>query len=291
MPELETIQVARGDFNTKYYLIEEEGARNRPLNPRKLKSIASNWEDASKDTITLIRTEHGYLIADGQHRIAAASLHFRRPVNLNAMVWERDEIRDFADFITAFNRGTPFTTANLLEVYRDRSQWPALAAREELPVVNQRYRSSHYSWTAIMRGLANADAWRDKNGFANETHDKEALTREYWLAYPEEGIREVVAALKWWYPLAEAAYRSLYRTGMLFSDVAVATAITLYRKYHNQPRKLQLMQERFLASNQMSVLRTMDQKQVRWFVRGILAGMNYRVSKDFVELYGETGKD
>lgn len=291
MPKLETIRVARGDFNKTYLLVQERGARNRPLNPRKLKSIAANWQDASKDTVTLIRSERGYLIADGQHRIAAASAYFRHPVTLKAMVWEESEVTDFADFITAFNRGTPFNTSSLLQVYQERSIWPRLAAEAELPVTFQRFRATKFSWTAVLRGVALADGWRDGESFAARSLRKEEITSQFWLGYTEEGIREVIAALKWWYPVADAGYRSLHRSGAMFSDVAIAVALSVYRKYHTRPVIIERVRERLLASNQLAVLKMLDQKQMRWFARAILAGFNYKVSKEFVELYGETGRD
>jgi hypothetical protein len=101
----------------------------------------------------------------------------------------------------------------------------------------------------------------------------------------------VVAAIKWWRPLAEAAYRSLGQNSALYSDAALATGISLYRKYHGDKNRLAEMAQRFLASNQMIVLKTLDYRQTRWFVNNIMKGMNYRVIKDYAELYGETGRE
>jgi hypothetical protein len=292
MPKPEVIQVRQGDFDTKYLRVNEDGARNRKLNPRKLRSIANNWEDASRDTITLVSDENGrYLIADGQHRIAAASQFFKKPVTLTAMIWQRNEVKNLSDFITAFNRGTPFSTANMLEVYWEASKWPAAAKDAQLSFVLRRYRSLHFSWVALMRGVAIADLWRDTGKLVTKAFNKEQLTQEVWLGYSEEGIREVVAAIKWWRPLAEAAYRSLGQNSALYSDAALATGISLYRKYHGDKNRLAEMAQRFLASNQMIVLKTLDYRQTRWFVNNIMKGMNYRVIKDYAELYGETGRE
>lgn len=292
MPKAEVIQVRQGDFDKKYLRIEEDGARNRRLNPRKLKSIAANWEDASKDTVTLIHTSNGkYLIADGQHRIAAASQHLKRPVAMNAMVWERDEVENLSDFITAFNRGSPFNTANMLEVYWEVSEWPAAAKEADVSFVLRRFRSKHFSWVALMRAVATADLWRDTGRLVTKAFTKEQLTREIWLGYSKGGIQEVMDAIKWWQPIAETAYLALNRDSGMYSDVSLAIAISLYRKYRNDKNRLADIRDRFLRSNQMVVLKGLDYRQTRWFVHNVMKGMNYHVIKDFVDLHGETGRD
>lgn len=291
MPKYEQLQVRRGDFGSKYQLIEEGDARNRELNERKLRSIAQRWQDASKDTVTLVRNEDSFLIADGQHRIAAASQYFEDEVTIHAMVWERDEVRDLADFITAFNRGTAFSTAHLFQVYSNRSPWVKAAEKRDMPFVLSRYRHTRYSWTSSMRAVANADRWRDRGTFVSKPVGREELTFNFWLDYPEEGIEEVLDALEWWHPVAVTAYRSMQRSGKLFGEVPSAVAISLYRKYRTRPAFLRDARERFLASNQMVLLHNLDAGQVRWFAQAMLAGFNYRVSKDFMELHGETGRD
>jgi hypothetical protein len=291
MPRLETVQVAPGDFDKKYILIEQGGARNRTINPRKLRAIARNWDDASKDTITLVRAADQYLIADGQHRIAAASAHFKHTVTLNAMVWEEDEIDDLADFITAFNRGSPFTAANLMQVYRDRSPWPKAAEQRNLNIGYTRFHGNRYSWTSIMRAVAHADLWRERERFSQQPLPRELLVNEYWLGYTEEGINEVLDALEWWQPVAHAAFLSAQRVGILYGDIALATAISAYRKYRRQPRYLDRIRDRLLASPQIAVLKALDPKQIRSFVRTIVAGFNYHAIKEIADLYGETGRD
>lgn len=298
MPEYAMVTVRKGDFGRKYKLVQEGQARNRVMNPRKLRSIAQNWPDASKDTVTLIldtgeagKPDATYLIADGQHRIAAASNFFDAPINIRAMVWHRNEVSDLAAFITAFNRGTAFSTANLLQVFIERSRWPELAEGRDLNISMSRFRHMKFSWTAIMRGVALADHWRDNAPFGMKPRGREELTYRYWVDYPQESIAEVLDALEWWKPIAETMYSGAARSGKLYSDVALAIAISVYRKYQRRPAFLRDARERFMASNQFSVLHVQDIKQTRWFARTILAGFNHRASKNFVELYGETGRD
>ena len=292
MPKPAVIQVRQGDFDSKYLRIQQDGARNRRLNPRKLRSIAANWDDASKDTVTLVHNDNNqYLIADGQHRIAAASQFFKNPVTLNAMVWEHNEVKNLSDFITAFNRGSPFSTANMIEVYWEASKWPAAAEEANVSFVLRRYRSLHFSWVALLRAVATADLWRDTGRLVTKAFNKEQLTQDIWLGYSEDGIHEVMEAIKWWKPMAEMAYHSLSKDGSLYSDVSLAIAISLYRKYHGDRNRLGEMRERFLKSNQMLVLKTLDYRQTRWFVHNVMKGMNYHVIKDFAMLHGETGRE
>lgn len=291
MPKHQIIKVARGDFDKKYIRVEHDGARNRVLNERKLRGIAKNWGDASKDTVTLVREGEEFLIADGQHRIASASTYFKNPVTLHAMVWERDEVENLGDFITAFNQGTPFSSADLMNVYQEQSPWPGILTEEGVSADYKRWRASKFSYPGIMRGLSFADDWRDAGKFKMSMRHKQDLLRPYWVDYPEDGVREAAKALKWWQPTADTAFRSYHRNSVLFSDMAIAVAITMYRLNHRSPKKLAQLGERLLASGVIPQLKVVGTKHSRLFVREMLVGFNYRASKDLVNLYGETGRD
>jgi hypothetical protein len=293
MPKHAIIRVAPGDFNKKYILIQEEGARNRTLNPQKLRNIVENWDEAHKDTVTLIQVEDKYLIADGQHRIAAASTYFQRPVTLNAMIWDDDEVEDYADFIRAFNQGTPFSTLNMLEVYQDRSEWPIIFQKAGIEVHFKRFTGTALSWSSIMRGVIMADAWREAETF-NAGHGRltrKVILNDIWLGYHPEGIREVAEAIKWWQPAAAAAYRRPERVGQLHSDIGIATALTVYRKYKRKPGKLRQARDRIIRSENLGSLKGIHQSQAKALVRAILGIMNHKVRRDFIIIAGENGRD
>lgn len=294
MPKHQTIRVAKGDFDKRFVRIEQDGARNRSLNERKLRSIAANWPGASMDTVTLIHREddNTFLIADGQHRIAAASKYFDKPKQLNAMVWEENEVGDVAEFIAAFNRGTPFSASNMLEVFQERSPWLRIAKERGLSdeLVLRRFRGTKFSWVSLMRSVASADRWRDNERLSSHSFSRDDLLY-VWLNYSEQGIHEVLDALEWWKPVADAGYRSIHQNGQLYGDIPFAVALSLYRKYGRDRKFLTDIRRRFGASPQIGALKQMSANNVRWYTSAMLAGFNYRVMTNKAELYGETGRD
>ena len=305
MPLLEIVEVCKGDYGTKFHMINGlADAYNRPVNPDRVREYGKNVMGLAISSLTLIqRDAHTYYIADGQHRVKAISDFANgKPVMMPATIYTVREIaaagRTVPQFISDLNKGRAFSSADRLAVFQGESPWPEIFDKHGIHPVHKNSRAGAYTWATIIRARLLADAMEDAQKMG--THGARAtpsLIEDTWSTYPEDGIEGIETAAKaavWWRPIAEAA-RAERAVTSLYSAPALAIAILLYEQNHQAAEKggraaeaWETVAAQVVKDPALPALKSLSGGP---FMMALLRAVNYKRSVHTLTVFGKDGRE
>lgn len=303
MPSQQLMEVRKGDFGTRYHLIEGQGGGfNRPVNNRRVREYGRNIMALGISGITLIRkTATTYYIADGQHRIKAISDYGNgKPVMMPATIYTAAEIeatgRSIPQFISDLNRGRAFTAVDRIAVFAGQSAWPTIFASYGLNPENVSSRAGKLHWGAILRAHLFAMDSRRNGRICYEgtsRKNREAL-EEIWQNADLEAITKTAKALQWWAPIAERV-RLSRNMNSLYSTPAILVAILLYEQNAAirdgdkwKKDTWAKIGSRIEGDPALPELRGLQFRRFTW---ALLRSINYKLTTNRLLVFGQDGRE
>lgn len=297
MPEQKLVEVWKGDYDKRFFQLDGVGGtHNRPVSPSRVREYGKNIYQLAISPITLIkRNDDTYYIADGQHRIKAISEFGNgRPVEMPATIYTVAEIekagRTVPEFISDLNRGARFSRSDRLAVFQDYSKWPEILLEHNLEPKHINSKNVGLTWANIMSARVLADLLQ-RAGRLDYIGYTATPIEDAWRSYSEAEMRQTAAALEWWLPVAEAAYK-VRGIRTLYGAEALAIAMMLHAKYQKQiasgHKSYSSPVNGVLNDPMLPGIKALAKLNLR---RAILRSINYKRQGHALELFGVTGRE
>lgn len=287
-PMVVAVTVSPGDFGTKYKTLRpEDGGINREVDRAWARELyrSPDWEAMCKQgRLRLIDLNDGtFLIADGQHRIYAASEFGTETVTMYADIEPMSFLDGMkpGDLVQALNTSKRYRVKDRLRNKSLESIWPAAFEKVNLFPVYQ-HSTKVLCWPNVMRGIFNGSSVWTSHSFPGRTPsgvDQDTL----WATKDAALVKKVATIMAWWQPGADEARQKAGITA-LHSSMAYSFAYVLWlsnedEKTAREEAPMRLARWKFLSRV------TGRNTWVNWdFWKDMLEGINYARQKHLLEL-------
>lgn len=297
MPKLESIEVRKGDFNSKYLnLMGYDEAHNRILREEHAKKLIKVWDKVQGSLVELVEEDGRFLIINGQHRIYAASTYLNGHTSrFDAVIYSREELAargiDLVEHTANANAGKAQTVNDLLAMYQERSVWRDTFEEHGLkPEVKQA--SGTLTWANIIRAhvaVRRSLAIQRFYSASSSSVTRQTLLEE-WQNTPDEEVRAAAFLVKWWLPAAQKA-KEERKVLSLFSANALYAGFIIYHSNYTSPIINDAPERLADWAELPNVVRWAKQGHARQMTEAALYGMNFKRTTNVLTVFGMTGRE
>lgn len=260
---------------------------NRRVDPNWAKELAANIESVtmSRPDLEFLSIDGKLYILDGQHTITAISNHLDSSRKFDAKIFEADDIDDVHEYLAAKHKGKVWRTADSLYIHKDKSLWPAAAARKGIELSFAVTNRKGFTYSGLINARIAASNTIERGAVIRTDKGRSAVQLlQTWTTQDAPMVERTMDAVAWWLPLATAALA--HRNIALFQAEVLGLAIAIFER--NSPESLRVTPENFTSDDGLLGLRGVMAFQV--LVPRLLHALNYRKQRHLLSLFGETGR-
>ena len=261
---------------------------NRRVDLNWAKELAKNMESVTmtRPDLEFIEIDGCLYILHGQHTITAISRFLDTSRKFDAKVFEAGDIEDIHEYLSAKHKGKIWRATDSLFIHKDKSMWPAIAARKGIDLSFAVTCRKGISYMALVTARLAANAMLRKQSASRlDGRTREIQVQlDLWTSADTMMIERTMDAAAWWMPLAKAAME--HRNITLFSSDILGIAIVIFET--NTREALQITPSLFTADDGLMGLRGVMSMSL--IVPRLLHALNYRKQKHLVSFFGENGR-